>query len=1118
MQDAIANLTGVKSAPQPPPQSSAPKFDLLAYQQAQAALEENGEDDGAAALSQGVRVPRKLLPKGTPGEPKKRGRPKNPEPSEPTSKRRKKGTGSGKGGWSRGMKLGPRRNIDPGPEFNALYAQATNAFIENEDTERAMELIQQAIAINPEVYAAHALLSEILLLRGEDEKAVAALFLGAHTAPTDPDVWFQAAEVCLARVQGSRQWALQQAAYCYSQILHTPSARDFHREARFKRATCYRDTLQYTKAMRDLEVLLQEEPHNSEVLRQTAEICIFTDTADKAKEMYENLLAEYRENGIDEDEIASPWADILVYVQILALEKPAEIGVARALQKLKQLARWMLGRDEESYWDAFVSDDREFDSEDEPRRILVQPFALTIHPPEAYGIGLPVEIRARLGILRLKQGKQMLDEALAHFEWLEPEARDQAACVYEYPDVFLEVADALFELEHHDQALRFYQAIFDTDALSTAAFFLPAAECFNMCGKRDQAIQCYENAKAADKDSVQARSKLSRLYAEEGDKVKAIETARDGVRVAQRLLPKTGKRRYEPKELRQLRKESERALRDAYQLEGELPPGPPIEDEIRFTKRKRGPYKRRRPIDAPVDSHDEDLESLEDENVDDGSKPRNQYMAALGDSAMTEEQREAHRAAAIPGVYNTLLASTERMRIGDEAAKETWLDCAAVLIADFKDNRDLFSQHVDNQSIRARQPESATDSLATEPRAQWEAQHASSDAQKDFDQDFAIPSVESNVSSEFRGITFTSWLDIVLEHVLLLAKDTPTATNQRKCYSLLESAIETSVGSADPQTMLTIHVTYLACTLALKDARTMHNVPLKWFLETFRLNDDVHRLCAAMRLAVPPTLTTSGREYRQTRRLLHEAVQAIDASISESGIVRNVQPIAAAVSADHRNDALNSSTTKRPTAASHIAYEPSSGAEHLPNLFLLLGQILDAAGSTISALQHYFRALALSTANPVIFLSIALSYMHSLRYDTPDMNRPMRLMQGWSFFEEYVDARREQVRHKIDGTSVREDEVEREIEFNRARIWHMLGMGDLAVRGYEKVLTSSQPSTQEDASNDGSEEESVSISSSSSNKDSGPFSRDAGYALATMYALSGNASLARDVTEKCLTI
>jgi len=99
-------------------------------------------------------------------------------------------------------------------------------------------------------------------------------------------------------------------------------------------------------------------------------------------------------------------------------------------------------------------------------------------------------------------------------------------------------------------------------------------------------------------------------------------------------------------------------------------------------------------------------------------------------------------------------------------------------------------------------------------------------------------------------------------------------------------------------------------------------------------------------------------------------------------------------------------------------------------------------------------------------------------------------LQGWAFFEEYADARRESAQIKNDSDLLAV--IEREIEFNRARCWHMLGMSDLAIRAYEKML---------------------SIGESTSD-----YTMEAAYAIQTIYALSGNAIMAREVTEKYLVI
>ena len=133
---------------------------------------------------------------------------------------RGRGTGyRGRGGWNRGFRSGPRDPVEPSLEFTQLQQQALNAFIEELDNNKALNLILQAIAINPEVYAAHVLLSEIYFAKKEDEKAVAALFTGAHAAPREPDVWHQVADVCLQKTTLDRTRALEQAGYCFSRLL-----------------------------------------------------------------------------------------------------------------------------------------------------------------------------------------------------------------------------------------------------------------------------------------------------------------------------------------------------------------------------------------------------------------------------------------------------------------------------------------------------------------------------------------------------------------------------------------------------------------------------------------------------------------------------------------------------------------------------------------------------------------------------------------------------------------------------------------------------------------------------------------------------------------------------------
>lgn len=1058
----------------------------------------------------------------TPPGPQKRDRKRQAPTEKPPRKRRKKGTGT-RGGWSKGLKIGPRPAIDPGAEFNELYKKATNAFIDDSNTEKALELILEAIAINPEIYSAHALLSEIYFSRDEDEKAIAALFSGAHSIPTNPEVWQQAANACLQRSKANRETALQQASYCYARIIHSDRK---NLDARFQRAGVNRELGNYSKAMKDLETILEQMPRNSGVLRQIAEICIETRDLERAKSLYEETLKYYRDNGFEGEE-SFTWADILVYAQILALEEPPDLALSNSLRVLKQLSRWLLGREDEDFWDQYSDDDREWDSEDDPRRTLVPQFVASRHPPDAYGPGLPLELRARLGILRLKQGQEAFDEAFAHFEWLEPEARDEEANVYEYFDLFLEVAQALHEVKEHNQALRYYEALKDTNAYSDTEFWLGVAANSYLCDKKVQAIECYEAAKAGDDTCVEARTQLSKLYTDFGDKEKAMENAREAIRIAEGIVYRTDRRKYERKEQRLAREEAEMALKQARQLPGPAGSGTPIE-------RLEGPYQskrsraRRRP--RPRQQQDGDLMGEYELEQEDGADVEEEGEAEEQQDArripkprsrakpMTPEERELRRTETINRLHMNLVNSTEAMRKGDAIARNTWMDCAESLVTDFRRNRAFFpadrSQGFAGFSRDARNVNS---------RKKWEQQQEiHRDEDQAVDQDFPIPSVEASVPTEYHDISFSDWLDVFLEYALVLA-NTPEDDARQRCYTVINAALDCAVWYQDAQATFQIYVTYLACALALRDGTTLFNVVLRWFMRNFQFCTDAYRLFAAMNLFFPHAqeASSNGRgkqvpntlpTFRNTQKFLFRKVVAFDVNLPADYAPAEFGPVPDFMRQGH--DQLRKEDGEDATLFKGADGQIVTPKEMDVVLLTLYAHLLYASGSFPSALSYLFRARSLDPDNPVVLLSIALSYMHEMLKRQAD-NRHMYLMQGWAFFEEYADARRKwaaAARAKMGmdetwkGASV-SALVESEIEFNRARCWHMLGMSDLAVRSYQKMLSLSHPQPSTPSADD------------STTKNAPPeYTMEAAYAIQTMYALSGNAEMAREVTERYLVV
>ena len=309
----------------------------------------------------------------------------------------------GRGG--KGIKRGPRKPLEPTEEFKQLHKDATLAFIDS-NYERAIELATQAINVNPEMFTAHSLLSEIFLAQGRRQEALATLFSGAHTRPKDPEVWMQVAKLVAERTgeNDDQASALQDIAYCYSRVLGIDP---HNNDARLQRAATNRELGYHGKAAHDYERLLKEFPHDTTILRSLAETYIDLPDVNRAIEVYNESIAYYM--GLTPEEAPQfQWSDVNIYTDLCASCNDYKQGIL----SLRSLARWLLGRKDDTQWDIVQDDDREWDGEDSPRRTQTPWFQPGQYPLETYGYGLPLELRIKLGIFRLKLGDRYKHEAL----------------------------------------------------------------------------------------------------------------------------------------------------------------------------------------------------------------------------------------------------------------------------------------------------------------------------------------------------------------------------------------------------------------------------------------------------------------------------------------------------------------------------------------------------------------------------------------------------------------------------------------------------------------------------------------------------------------------------------
>ena len=321
-------------------------------------------------------------------------------------------------GVRKSNRTGMRKTLEPSQTFKDLHSQATMHFLQL-DYDKAEEAISAAILKNPEIFTAHSLLSEIHMARNDNQRALDALFYGAHTRPRDPEVWATVADWIMRRTGEERISILPDAIYCFNQILSLDTNNS---KARLNRAELNTELGALNKAVFDYHHLLKKSPHDVAILRSLAEILQDLGRSHEAIDHYDDALKHYRST--EPKTLKSlDWSDANIYAELSLSSEQYRQG----LTSVKKMARWLLGRGEDNYWDDIRDDDdREFDSEHTPRRVLVPEFSQGqgTHLDSEYGNGLPMELRIKMGLLRLNLGDEHFEEALVrpnsgpYFTWL----------------------------------------------------------------------------------------------------------------------------------------------------------------------------------------------------------------------------------------------------------------------------------------------------------------------------------------------------------------------------------------------------------------------------------------------------------------------------------------------------------------------------------------------------------------------------------------------------------------------------------------------------------------------------------------------------------------------------
>ncbi|KAI9891141.1 MAG: transcription factor TFIIIC subunit tfc4 [Vezdaea aestivalis] len=424
-----------------------------------------------------------------------------------------------------GRIYGPRKAAEPSQEVAMLLREVNEAWIDN-DLERAEETANLILLKNNEIFTAYSHLTEIQYQQGKIKQSLQTMFAAAHLRPREPGMWRACAERTLSLAQpGRKDKYHRQAIYCLMRAISVDRM-DF--EARKLKASIEMEMEQYPAAIRDYEFMLNALPHEITLLRGLGQACLATGQYERAVAQYKESFDFYKSfHNIESDGVS--WSDVAVFVELMA-----RCGnINEAIVQLKSLSRWRLGREEDQFWDDVKEDDREWDLEDGPRRYQAPEFFAGKHEDFQYGAGLPLEIRVKLGILRLQQGPAHLTEAVSHFSWLNPEDETPEAAVFSYPNLFQEVGDSLLKAGLPSNALSFYEPLQMVETFSDTSFLLSMADCFRQIDSKYEAQQCYLLTIDRDGSNIEARMKLAEVLESLGFKEEALSYAQAGVKLRQ---------------------------------------------------------------------------------------------------------------------------------------------------------------------------------------------------------------------------------------------------------------------------------------------------------------------------------------------------------------------------------------------------------------------------------------------------------------------------------------------------------------------------------------------------------------------------------------------------------
>ncbi|ORY15806.1 hypothetical protein BCR34DRAFT_152807 [Clohesyomyces aquaticus] len=1037
--------------------------------------------------------------------------------------------GRGRGGY-RGLESTRRRGgssrrhtrltADPGPQFKVLQQQANEAFLRR-DWERAIDCANKAVQMNPEIFTAHNLLSEIYLAMDEQQKALEALIVGAPTK-RDKSLWFH----IIDRVQEmdpntyplfTPENKIAIVLDCLRSILII-DANDY--EARSQKLKIETELGHISRAITLCRKMLTIRPYDVDIIKQMARLGVSSRKHGKLflKRMlhsFDTSIAYFIANDKPSDSNLD-WSLLNLYLDLL--DRAGD--PAYSLKRLKTLARWIQGRKGETFWDK-LDDDREFDIDDSPRRIAVPEFKSSTRA--RYGNTLPFEIRIKMGEFRLRLQPPNIDEAMNHFELLEPDDDSRGAKVMDYGDLFRDAANALQAAGYEQEALRFYEPLNrrNSDEM-TVKTYVGLHSCYQNLGYTTKAEEIVPVLLDWETDSLDDLAIMAKFFEDQDMDDEANRRAEfvylNGGR---RILRDTGYLAYaELRErfMRELRRRPRRKYKPRRKTRVDslvknlrklaMPPtagqvnneasssaqtlGPVSTDRTLLPGPRQGLFRAKRTSEGTV-FRSQPFLPAEGPSVEGTEMPvdsTEQKLSRKKLDRLTSEASEELKATRIQ--HREILASFDRLRGLSEAAEAgheesiiEWISIARELLDEFF-TFDLF--YTAGTGKRFRPFEGylrKTHAGELWQRSALMVLAVAANKGEDGEAGSETSDEPGVISYGFFGVDLKEWFEVMCQQAVYLARQ----GDSDRCFSTLDMAYQANVFYFDKDYITRLQICRLGCAVPLEDSRQA-SAAIRWLMRTyayghdpFRLYSVVNRLCSIH----------DGFGTNSAFKVFARYTKAMDSAIMTAEQRRKYN-------FDSKNDRTNRWMTD---------YVMNQGTdvikEHDPMIFAVYAHILLASGSYISALAQYYRALAMMPQDPVLNLCIGVTYIqHGLKRLSE--NRQYQIQQGLAFVHRYYE-----IRTRGDVALYFS-----EAHFNVARVWHALGLTSLALPEYERCIELSARVRDEAKKK---EQENMEIDTGPQDPDAiEDFATEAAFSIQSILAMAGDFEGARRVTEAVLVL